>query len=160
MTDTPIDPARVLAALESLGWPDDREQEQPGPEPVGHFELRRYWTAAENVVRAVDKAGCPCTPSAPEHRHGAGGYCTARPVPDDDQSAGGHVLVVVGDGTWRIDHPADCTVATPTGPAVICLVQDLADELPPATRLPAGRYEATANDLGDRLLIGDRIAEG
>ncbi|MFE7869739.1 hypothetical protein ACFUYE_05240 [Micromonospora humida] len=71
-------------------------------------------------------------------------------------SAGRHVLVVAADGTWTVDHPAGCTIHTPTGPAVICVVHDLAVEQLPAG-LPGGRYEIAANDLGDRLLIGDRL---
>ncbi|QDY06144.1 hypothetical protein FJK98_02340 [Micromonospora sp. HM134] len=76
-------------------------------------------------------------------------------------SVGRHVLVVADDGTWTVEHPAGCTVHTPTGPAVICIVGDLAAEQLP-TGLPGGRYEVAANDLADRLLIGDRLdsAEG
>lgn len=52
-----------------------------------------------------------------------------------------------------------CIVATPTGPALICNVGDLAAEEQPAARLPAGRYEVDTNDLGDRLLVGDRLRD-
>ncbi|SCL32094.1 hypothetical protein GA0070616_4386 [Micromonospora nigra] len=70
-----------------------------------------------------------------------------------------HVLAVANDGAWEIAHPTTCTVHTPTGPAVICLVHDLAIEQLPAdaSGLRAGRYEIAANDLGDRLSIGDRL---
>ncbi|MFI2663708.1 hypothetical protein [Micromonospora carbonacea] len=78
----------------------------------------------------------------------------------------GHVLTVTGDGLlavgdgWMICHPADCTVHTPTGPILVCLVQDLAVEQNPAAKLPPGRYEIEANDLGDRLCIFDRQTPG
>ncbi|MER7164518.1 hypothetical protein ABT336_00345 [Micromonospora sp. NPDC000207] len=180
---TPIDPARVLAALSALGWPDDREEEQPGPEPVGHFELRRYWTAAENVVRAIDNAGQLSAPTTPPYvHHLLDAFLTGQPlnfrrdsVPLDVQrrldhavSAGQlgtvpdravHVLTVASGREWEIDHPADCVVQTPTGPAVICLVHDLAVEQLPAAALPPGQYQVEPNDIGDKLCIFDRVAD-
>lgn len=64
MTDenpTPVDPARVRAALEVLGWPDDRKQREPFVEP------RAYWETAEDIIRAADAA------SSEQHAI-AGGY--------------------------------------------------------------------------------------
>ncbi|MEU6387683.1 hypothetical protein ABZ847_29470 [Streptomyces bauhiniae] len=93
---------------------------------------------------------CPCGPLTPTHRHGAGQHCTVA------RDGTGHVLAVAADGTWQIHHPAGCTVHTRTGPVVICIVGDLAAEQLP-TGIPAGRYGIEANDIGDRLLIGDRL---
>ncbi|MCT2276343.1 hypothetical protein M3G91_01800 [Micromonospora chalcea] len=45
----PVDPARVLAVLQVLGWPDDREQRDP-------FWHRACWGLAEDVIRAADTA--------------------------------------------------------------------------------------------------------
>lgn len=53
-----IAPARVLAALEILGWPDDREH-SAHVEPDG-FHLTapgHYYGTAEDAIRAADEAG-------------------------------------------------------------------------------------------------------
>jgi hypothetical protein len=53
MTDpVRVAPARVLAALEVLGWPDDREGSCDG----GFTPRGEYWELAEDVVRAADDA--------------------------------------------------------------------------------------------------------
>ena len=71
---------------------------------------------------------------------------------------GRHVLAVADSRAWEIEHPAGCTVPTPTGAVVICLVHDLAvEQLRPARMPPPGRYEVWTNDLGDLLCIGDRL---
>lgn len=59
MTDqspTPVDPARVLAALEVLGWPDDREDAARDSEGPSCLPPGVYWELAEDVVRAADAA--------------------------------------------------------------------------------------------------------
>lgn len=71
---------------------------------------------------------------------------------------GRHVLAVHPHG-WVIEHPAGCRVATPGGPALICLVEDLAREQLPGVDLAQGRYGIEANDLGDRLCILDRLGD-
>ncbi|AYF32171.1 hypothetical protein CSH63_32985 [Micromonospora tulbaghiae] len=48
----PVDPARVLAALLVLGWPDDRYVSAMAPE----IPLGVHWELAEDVIRAVDEA--------------------------------------------------------------------------------------------------------
>lgn len=78
------------------------------------------------------------------------------PVPADARPAPAHVVTFT-NGTWTLSHPDDCTVTTPTGPALICNVHDLAVEQLPAGWLTGGRYEVAANDLGDRLQILDRL---
>lgn len=124
----PVDPARVLAALDSLGWPDDREETVYVP--------RVYWSGVEAAIRAADAASVAAVPAR-------------------------HVVTVSAEGTWAMSHPADCTVNTITGGAVlICLVYDLAVEQMPAGLLSAGRYEVAANDIGDRLRILDRLHDG
>ncbi|MGA3562592.1 hypothetical protein [Melissospora conviva] len=45
---TPIDPARVLAALDALGWPDDRTATE--------YPAGALYEAAESAIRAADKA--------------------------------------------------------------------------------------------------------
>lgn len=79
---------------------------------------------------------------------------------DPDALPGPHALVATAGGR-TVEHPADCTVATPTGPVLICLVDELArTELADST-LPAGRYEVWAADEADHtgrhLRIGDRL---
>lgn len=48
----PVDPARVLAALLVLGWPDDRYVSALAPE----IPLGVHWALAEDVIRAADEA--------------------------------------------------------------------------------------------------------
>lgn len=63
-----------------------------------------------------------------------------------------HVLEVRGGGRWAIDHPDSCS-----DPAT-CLVAKTAYAPAFSARgVPDGLYQAGVNDLGDRLLIGDRI---
>jgi hypothetical protein len=70
---------------------------------------------------------------------------------------GPHILAVQGSD-WTIEHPAACTVPAPTGPVIICLVEDLAREQLHDDKVPPpGRYEIEANDIGDRLCIFDRV---
>jgi len=78
------------------------------------------------------------------------------PVPADERPDPAHVVTFT-DGTWTMTHPADCTVATPTGPTLICLVRDLAVEQLAGIRWMSGRYEVAANGDGDRLRILDRL---
>lgn len=83
MTDpppTPVDPARVLAALEVLGWPDDREDPAACPAPLDDvgYPLGMYWELAEDVIRAADAA-----------------------------SSEQHVIEIRADG-WTIQHPLSC----------------------------------------------------
>lgn len=55
-TPTPVDPARVLAVLEVLGWPDDRVDAAGDPEGYSNALTRVYWELAEDVIRAADAA--------------------------------------------------------------------------------------------------------
>lgn len=55
LTPTPVDPARVLAVLEVLGWPDDRER-GPHAEDPSYGPHGVYWEIAEDVIRAADAA--------------------------------------------------------------------------------------------------------
>ena len=73
MTDqTPINPARVLAALETLGWPDDRGYQ--------YERMPNSYQLAEDAIRAADKATSehligPLTPAE---------WCAFRARDDDD----------------------------------------------------------------------------
>ncbi|WP_320069129.1 hypothetical protein [Micromonospora sp. RTGN7] len=91
------------------------------------------------------------------HARADGRALIGRAIPADERPVSGHVVAVAGDGAWEIEHPADCAVAAPTGPAVICLVHDLAVEQMPAAGLPPGRWDIEANDIGDRLRILERL---
>lgn len=52
-----VDPARVLAALDVLGWPDDRDGSAHA-EPDGYevTPARHYWELVSDVIRATDAA--------------------------------------------------------------------------------------------------------
>lgn len=71
---------------------------------------------------------------------------------------GRHVLNLDADG-WSIDHPDQCIRMTPTGPALVCNVEDLAGEQLTGIRGTPGRYEVTANRDGDRLIIWYRLPD-
>ena len=124
-TPTPVDPARVLAALEVLGWPDDREDAARDPEGPSYGPPGLYWEIVEDVIRAADAA-----------------------------SSEQHVIEFRPDG-WTIKHPLSCR------PDLFECSVNRAAERDPANAagppVPPGRYECSANDLGDRLLIGDRV---
>lgn len=64
-----------------------------------------------------------------------------------------HILDFVHVGDWTLHHGPDCD---PGGRCAIGAV--VVDQLAKVT-LPAGLYEVDVNDLGDRLLIGDRIGD-
>lgn len=70
---------------------------------------------------------------------------------------GRHVLSIDSDGGWSIDHPDPCVRMTPDGPGLVCNVEDLAREQLTGMRWTPGRYEVKANEIGDRLLILDRL---
>lgn len=67
-----------------------------------------------------------------------------------------HVIEFRADG-WTIQHPLACRL---NGQLFDCPVNQVAGvdlralDGPPA---PPGQYECDINDLGDRLLIGDRV---
>ncbi|WP_431976156.1 hypothetical protein [Micromonospora haikouensis] len=133
---------------------------------LAHDAFARAWTAHERMhpvpdvcthepaEDCCDRAGLR---AALDALAAAGRLAPPRPVPADEQPADRHGLTVDADGGWSVIHPDGCIVSTPTGPALICNVGDLAAEQRPAAQLPAGRYDVEANDLGDLLLIGDRV---
>ncbi|PZF98534.1 hypothetical protein [Micromonospora deserti] len=154
MTDNraPIDPARVLAALEVLGWPDDRGEQYA--EDAAVMPAEAHYRLAEDVIRAVDAAGCPCLPGAPSHRHGAGGYCTVG-------SPQHHVITFADDGTWSLEHPATCPPGNdPSATDWDCPLRQLAErQITPdlAALVAGGRYACTVNDLRDVFQLEDRL---
>lgn len=75
-----------------------------------------------------------------------------RPVTEADVEPQ-HVIEFRADG-WTIMHPLSCRPRLFECPVNRAAEQDLTE---PPTVL--GRFECNANDLGDRLLIGDRIGE-
>lgn len=122
MTDTTqVDPARVLAVLHVLGWPDDRKDTARDAEGYSYGPPGAYWELVEDVIRAADAA-----------------------------STEQHVIAFRPDG-WTIQHPLSCRPNLFT-----CPVNAAAETLdgPPVA---LGRYECSVNDIGDRLLIGDRV---
>jgi len=124
---TPVDPARVLAALEVLGWPDDRADPATCPAPLDEvdYPLGVYWELAEDVIRAADAA-----------------------------SSEQHVIEIRTDG-WTIQHPLSCRPNLFDCPVNRVAEADLEPLTgPPA---PPGRYECGVNDIGDRFLLGDRV---
>ncbi|MDG4784396.1 hypothetical protein O7626_00350 [Micromonospora sp. WMMD1102] len=78
----------------------------------------------------------------------AGVLPAAEPDPFD------HVLRLTADGGWAVDHPTTCRVI-PCAVRVQVEIAAAVGDLPPRSRY--GRYRVGVNDLGDRLLIGDRI---
>ncbi|MDD4866198.1 MAG: hypothetical protein PHQ28_03430, partial [Mycobacterium sp.] len=63
-----------------------------------------------------------------------------------------HLIEMRADGGWTIQHPLACRPNLFACPVNKAAEQDLA-----AANVPAGVYECDINDLGDRLLIGDRV---
>jgi len=140
-----IAPDRVLAGLAVLEWPDDRTNTVL---PGVHYQT------IEAVIRAADRAGGrdhQCDPVE----------CTCELTTADAPRTldDGHIVTVDDGGAWHLDHPDGCWVPTPAGRSLICLVHDLCVEQLGTAQLGVGRYQVGANDLGDRLLIGDRIPD-
>lgn len=111
----PVDPARVQAVLEVMGWPDDRTD--PDCAPVGF-----YWQLAEEIIRAADSA------SSESH------------------------IIAFRPGGWTLQHPLSCRPNL-----FACPVNQVAEASLDGPVCPPGRYECSVNDIGDRLLIGDRV---
>lgn len=66
----------------------------------------------------------------------------------------GHTLIVRA-GSWALDHPETCTDAYEGCPVNWAVAETFGT---PASRtIVDGRYQVDVNDLGDRLLIGDRV---
>lgn len=124
----PVDPDRILAVCQVMGWPDWRGEQHRSAATL--MPASPQYELAEQIVRAVDEAGPPA----------------------------GHVLEVT-DAAATITHPPACWVTDPVDrvSALYCLLADLVDEQVPLGDLPAGRYPVTVGDLGDRVLIGDRV---
>ncbi|MEU8264936.1 DUF6085 family protein [Micromonospora sp. NPDC048999] len=124
---TPVDPARVLAALEVLGWPDDRENAaaRPGPKDnylPGDYLPGVFWELAADVIRAADAA-----------------------------SSEPHVIEIRADG-WTIQHPLSCRPRL-----FECPVNRAAEATLDGPPAPVGHYECGVNDIGDRFLLGDQV---
>lgn len=109
---------------------------------------------------------CPCEPGTPDHKHGAGGYCTVgNPVPADARPVREHVIAFAADGTWTIEHPATCPAGervVESGHPVIldCPVRALADRQIPADLaqlMAGGRYACSVGDIGDVFQLDDRL---
>ncbi|MFI2650180.1 DUF6085 family protein [Micromonospora fulviviridis] len=134
MTDenpTPVDPARVLAALEVLGWPDDRADPATAPAPLDEcdYPLGLHWKLAEDVIRAADAA-----------------------------SSEQHVIEFRADG-WTIQHPLSCRPNLFDCPVNRAAERGMAGlDGPPA---PPGRYACALGSPeepgGDWFYIGDRV---
>ncbi|MEU4781050.1 DUF6085 family protein [Micromonospora sp. NPDC023633] len=110
---------------------------------------------------------CPCKPGTPQHRHGAGGYCTVgNPVPADERPTREHVIAFAADGTWTLEHPATCRPAAVSrvpreDPTYWdCAVRRLAERQVTSDLTPlvaGGRYTCSVGTLGDVFLLGDRL---
>lgn len=165
-TATPYTDADVttVAGAIAASWAYTLAELSPEDSKLIHTNARGILDALAAAGRLA-AAGCPCTchqpgrcpcgPSAPEHHHGAGGYCTV---------AEGHVLVVDAIG-WVIHHPPGCTVAPRSGgPSfAVCLIGDTAQDELASNALEVGRYEVSAADepdyTGRCLRIGDRLPD-
>ncbi|MEV0805753.1 hypothetical protein [Micromonospora sp. NPDC050200] len=118
----------------------------------------KAWTAHE-LVHPVPEV-CPHARDVAEEdccdEHGIRGALDAlaaagRLAPADDDPR--HIIDISVDG-WTIKHPLSCR------PNLFdCPVNRLAEQGLGAVAGPvyAGRFECSVNDLGDRLLIGDRV---
>ncbi|MEV4197038.1 hypothetical protein [Micromonospora globbae] len=110
MTETPYTEEQVRAGADALVRLRTQAPSLDGLEPAE----REYWLAdARAVLEAAGGPVCPCTchqpdrcpcaPGTPDHKHGAGGYCTVgEPVDQADNAA-----PLGADVTVTIERPDD-----------------------------------------------------
>lgn len=145
-----------LAALWTTPWADDDKAGRILEIRVtGSFGIakRTCFTAEVDTVReAVDLAvAYGILPLAFSSAYRAGIDATEAVIAELRLADTRHILDLRADG-WTLQHPLTCRPNLHD-----CAVNRLASEQLIAPPAPPGRYEVKASDLGDRLLILDRV---
>ncbi|MFY1669513.1 hypothetical protein ACN27G_06095 [Plantactinospora sp. WMMB334] len=168
---TKIDPARVLAVLAVMGWPDDRGNDYRDEQAVMPAEA--HYRLAEEIVQAVDKATPADTGLRDAHARGYADavavlrdderyerWWTAREYPPDAQywraGARGHLadyLRIVGPDGVDVSKPT----TRPAGPAEVDPL-GLRDRLAAVAEPDRGEVTTASGQSRSRLSREELIA--